>query len=100
MGRIYEDENAVILRTLETVINTLDTMTLTFTVVMERQIKLEDRVWRLKKKLDDAKFSEAELTVIPTEESEEKINVSTTQTLLLMAFLFMMVYMLHESTIV
>ena len=100
MGRIYEDENGVILRTLETAINTIDTMTLTFTVVMERQIKLEDRVWRLKKKLDDAKFSEAELTVIPTEESEEKINVSTTQTLLLMAFLFMMVYMLHESTIV
>jgi len=100
MVRVYEDDNAVILRTLETVINTLDTMTLTFGVVMERQIKLENRVWRLKKELDNAKVSEAELTVIPTEESEKNIHVSTTQTLIMMSILFMMVYMLHESIIV
>ena len=100
MARVYEDENAVILRTLETVINTLDTMTLTFGIVMERQIKLENRVWRLRKELDAAKEEEVEAVVIPTEESEEKINVSTSRALIILSILFMMIYMLHEFTIV
>jgi hypothetical protein len=97
MGRICEDDKTIIIRTLETVINTLDTITVTFGVVMERQIKLEDRVQQLKKALAEAENRATDSLVIPTKESEENIHCMTRYSLVVLTMLFMMIYMLHES---